>query len=140
MKNNNPRQGGFYIRLCNFVTCRSALMVHVQNQAINVKFIWTLLVHLTHWVQKILMLPFYWSIRQCSIFVYISGFSRVRFATWYSRHLNAFPLYHFIFVDTNLVVVLSCLVSLECALWEGFSWRMPKQAYTVPCRASHPRL
>jgi hypothetical protein len=23
-------------------------------------------------------------------------------------------------------------------LWEGFFWRMPKQAYTVPCRASHP--
>jgi len=35
--------------------------------------------------------------------------------------------------------VLSCLVSLECILWEGFFWRMPKQAYTVPCRASHPR-
>jgi len=33
----------------------------------------------------------------------------------------------------------SCLVSLECTLWEGFFWRMPKQAYTVPCRASHPR-
>ena len=33
---------------------------------------------------------------------------------------------------------LSCLVSLECTLWEGFFWRMPKQAYTVPCRASHP--
>ena len=38
------------------------------------------------------------------------------------------------------VLVLSCLVSLECTLWEGFFWRMPKQAYTVPCRASHPRL
>jgi len=37
-------------------------------------------------------------------------------------------------------LVLSCLVfSLECTLWEGFFWRMPKQAYTVPCRASHPR-
>jgi len=36
------------------------------------------------------------------------------------------------------VLVLSCLVSLECTLWEGFFWRMPKQAYTVPCRASHP--
>jgi len=35
--------------------------------------------------------------------------------------------------------VLSCLVSLECTLWEGFFWRMPEQAYTVPCRASHPR-
>jgi len=33
---------------------------------------------------------------------------------------------------------LSCLVSLECTLWEVFFWRMPKQAYTVPCRASHP--
>jgi len=38
-----------------------------------------------------------------------------------------------------LVLVLSCLVSFECTLWEGFFWRMPKQAYTVPCRASHPR-
>jgi len=38
-------------------------------------------------------------------------------------------------VDTSLV--LSCLVSFECTLWEGFFWRMPKQAYTVPCRASH---
>ena len=38
-----------------------------------------------------------------------------------------------------IVLVLSCLVSLECTLWEGFFWRMPKQAYTVPCRASHPR-
>jgi len=36
-------------------------------------------------------------------------------------------------------LVLSCLLSLECTLWEGFFWRMPKQAYTVPCRASHPR-
>ena len=36
-------------------------------------------------------------------------------------------------------LVLSCLVSLECTLWEGFFWRMPKQAYTVPCIASHPR-
>ena len=35
-------------------------------------------------------------------------------------------------------LVLSCLVSFECTLWEGFFWRMPKQAYTVPCRASHP--
>jgi len=24
-------------------------------------------------------------------------------------------------------LVLSCLVSLECTLWEGFFWRMPKQ-------------
>ena len=39
----------------------------------------------------------------------------------------------------NAGLVLSCLVSLECTLWEGFFWRMPKQAYTVPCRASHPR-
>jgi len=31
------------------------------------------------------------------------------------------------------------LVSLECTRWKGFFWRMPKQAYTVPCRASHPR-
>ena len=38
----------------------------------------------------------------------------------------------------SLILVLSCLVSLECTLWEGFFWRMPKQAYTVPCRASHP--
>jgi len=32
---------------------------------------------------------------------------------------------------------LSCLVlsCLECTLWEGFFWRMPKQAYTV--RAEH---
>ena len=37
------------------------------------------------------------------------------------------------------ILVLSCLVSLECTLWEGFFWRMPKQAYTVPCRASPPR-
>ena len=34
--------------------------------------------------------------------------------------------------------VFSCLVSLECTLWECFFWRMPKQAYTVPCRSSHP--
>jgi len=34
---------------------------------------------------------------------------------------------------------LSCLVSLVCTLREGFIWRMPKQAHTVPCRASHPR-
>ena len=34
---------------------------------------------------------------------------------------------------------LPCLVSLECTLWEGFFWRMPKQAYTVPCRALHLR-
>ena len=33
--------------------------------------------------------------------------------------------------------ILSCLVSFECTL-RGFSWRMPKQAYTVPRRASHP--
>ncbi len=36
-------------------------------------------------------------------------------------------------------VFLSCLVSLKCTLWEGFFWRVLKQAYTVPCRASHPR-
>jgi len=34
---------------------------------------------------------------------------------------------------------LSCLLSLECTPWEGIFWRMLKQAYTVPCRASHPR-
>ena len=39
----------------------------------------------------------------------------------------------------SLALVLSCLVSLECTLWEGFFWRVLKQAYTVPCRASHPR-
>ena len=43
--------------------------------------------------------------------------------------------------DTLIFIfsILSCLISLECTLWEGFIWRMPKQAYTVPCRASHPR-
>jgi len=41
-------------------------------------------------------------------------------------------------VGNQSYLVLSCLVSLECILWEGFFWRMPKQAYTVPCRASHP--
>jgi len=35
--------------------------------------------------------------------------------------------------------ISSCLVCLECILWEGFFWHMPKQAYTVPCRVSHPR-
>jgi len=36
-------------------------------------------------------------------------------------------------------LVLSCnKVSLECTLQEGFFWRTPKQAYTVPCSASHP--
>jgi len=43
------------------------------------------------------------------------------------------------YLDVFTENVLSCLVSLECTLWEGFFWRMPKQAYTVPCRASHPR-
>ena len=42
-------------------------------------------------------------------------------------------------VIINIAFVLSCLLSLECTLWEGFFWRMPKQAYTVPCRASPPR-
>ena len=28
-------------------------------------------------------------------------------------------------------LVLSCLVSLECTLWEGFFWRMPKQAAAI---------
>ena len=41
-----------------------------------------------------------------------------------------------VFINT---VSMASLVSLECTLWEGFFWRMPKQAYTVPCRASHPR-
>ena len=49
---------------------------------------------------------------------------------------------HLVVVQMDLLafcfLVLSCLVSLECTLWEGFFWRMPKQAYTVPCRASHP--
>ena len=26
-------------------------------------------------------------------------------------------------------LVLSCLVSSECTLWEGFFWRMPKQLW-----------
>jgi len=40
--------------------------------------------------------------------------------------------------NNKTCLVLSCLVILECTLWEGFFWRMPKQAYTVPCRAYTP--
>lgn len=35
-----------------------------------------------------------------------------------------------------LSVVLSCLISFECTLEECFVLRMPKQADSVPCRAS----
>jgi hypothetical protein len=36
-------------------------------------------------------------------------------------------------------LVLSCLVLfLQRVPLEGFFWRMPQQAYTVPCGASHP--
>jgi len=42
-------------------------------------------------------------------------------------------------LSLSLHSLLPAVVSLECTLWEGFFWRMPKQAYTVPCRAPHPR-
>jgi len=61
----------------------------------------------------------------------------VRFALVSDGQFEVSAVAHDDAIINSFVLFLSCFLK-ECTLWEGFSWRMPKQAYLSCFLRVHP--